>query len=327
MRAVVVEEFGGPEVLQLREVPEPVPGPGQVSIDVAFAGMNFAEIQARTVGYRVAALPFVPGLEVSGRIRALGEGVTGFRPGDPVAAILTGGGYAEVALAEADTVVPVPAGLDLRTAATLPTVLPTAYALIHYAGRLRAGESVLVQGAAGGVGTALGQVARLAGAGRIYGVVSNQDKAAFAVKYGYDEVFVGEDFDQQLAAATDGRGVDLALDSVGGSTWERSLASLARYGRAVSFGNAGGAAPWSTGMADLAPKGLSVSGFSILGLASADPALLRELSAEAFALVATEGLELPVSAEFPLEEVAEAQRLLGGRASTGKLLLRVKPEA
>ena len=327
MRAVVVEEFGGPEVLQLREVPVPVPGPGQVSIDVAFAGMNFAEIQARTVGYRVASLPFVPGLEVSGRIRALGEGVTGFRPGDRVAVMLTGGGYAEVALADADTVIAVPAGLDLRTAATLPTVLPTAYALIHYAGRLRAGESVLVQGAAGGVGTALGQVARLAGAGRVYGVVSNHDKAAFAVKHGYDEVFVGEDFDRQLAAATDGRGVDLVLDSVGGSTWERSLASLARYGRAVSFGNAGGAAPWSAGMADLAPKGLSVAGFSILGLSAADPALLRRLSAEAFALVATEGLELPVSAEFPLEEVVEAQRLLGGRASTGKLLLRVAAEA
>ena len=327
MRAVVVEEFGGPEVLQLREVPVPVPGPGQVSIDVAFAGMNFAEIQARTVGYRVASLPFVPGLEVSGRIRALGEGVTGFRPGDRVAVMLTGGGYAEVALADADTVIAVPAGLDLRTAATLPTVLPTAYALIHYAGRLRAGESVLVQGAAGGVGTALGQVARLAGAGRVYGVVSNHDKAAFAVKHGYDEVFVGEDFDRQLAAATDGRGVDLVLDSVGGSTWERSLASLARYGRAVSFGNAGGAAPWSAGMADLAPKSLSVAGFSILGLSAADPALLRRLSAEAFALVATEGLELPVSAEFPLEEVVEAQRLLGGRASTGKLLLRVAAEA
>ena len=327
MRAVVVEEFGGPEVLQLREVPVPVPGPGQVSIDVAFAGMNFAEIQARTVGYRVASLPFVPGLEVSGRIRALGEGVTGFRPGDRVAVMLTGGGYAEVALADADTVIAVPAGLDLRTAATLPTVLPTAYALIHYAGRLRAGESVLVQGAAGGVGTALGQVARLAGAGRVYGVVSNHDKAAFAVKHGYDEVFVGEDFDRQLAAATDGRGVDLVLDSVGGSTWERSLASLARYGRAVSFGNAGGAAPWSAGMADLAPKSLSVAGFSILGLSAADPALLRRLSAEAFALVATEGLELPVSAEFPLEEVVEAQRLLGGRASTGKLLLRVGAEA
>jgi len=327
VRAVVVEEFGGPEVLQLREVPVPVPGPGQVSIDVAFAGMNFAEIQARTVGYRVASLPFVPGLEVSGRIRALGEGVTGFRPGDRVAVMLTGGGYAEVALADADTVIAVPAGLDLRTAATLPTVLPTAYALIHYAGRLRAGESVLVQGAAGGVGTALGQVARLAGAGRVYGVVSNHDKAAFAVKHGYDEVFVGEDFDRQLAAATDGRGVDLVLDSVGGSTWERSLASLARYGRAVSFGNAGGAAPWSAGMADLAPKSLSVAGFSILGLSAADPALLRRLSAEAFALVATEGLELPVSAEFPLEEAAEAQRLLGGRASTGKLLLRVGAEA
>lgn len=171
MRAIVVEEFGGPEVLQLTELPVPEPGPGQVSIDVAYAGVNFAELKARSSGYRVPALPFQPGLEVSGRIRAVGEGVPeayGLRPGLPVAALTRFGGYADVAVADADTVFAVPEGVSLRTAAALPTVLPTAHALLHEIGRLRTGESVLVQGAAGGVGGVVGQLAKLAGAARCW---------------------------------------------------------------------------------------------------------------------------------------------------------------
>ncbi|MFC1409671.1 zinc-binding alcohol dehydrogenase family protein [Streptacidiphilus sp. N1-12] len=325
MRAVVVEEFGTPEVLRLREQPEPVPGPGQVTITTAYAGVNFAEILGRSNGYRVSSLPFVPGLEAAGLVRAAGEGVTELQVGQPVVALLSGGGYAETALAEAAQTFAVPQGLELREAAALPSVLPTAYALIHHAGRLRAGESLLVQGAAGGVGSALGQVARIAGASRIYGVVSHPDKVKYALELGYDEVFVGTDFDRQLAEATGGRGVDLALDSVGGDTWQRSVASLARYGRAVAFGNAGGAAPWTATFADLAPKALSVSAFSILGLAAADPAALRALTTAAFALAATEGVRLPVTAEFPLAEAAEAHRLVESRSSTGKLLLAVNP--
>jgi NADPH2:quinone reductase len=204
-------------------------------------------------------------------------------------------------------------------------VLPTAYALIHHAGRLRAGESVLVQGAAGGVGSALGQVARLAGAGRIYGVVSHPDKVTYALGLGYDQVFVGDDFDRQVAEATGGRGVDLALDAVGGDAWQRSVASLARYGRAVAFGNASGSAPWSVGFADLAARALSVSGFSILGLAAADPQGLRDLTAAAFALAATEGVRLPITGEFPLADAADAHRLVESRTSTGKLLLTIAP--
>jgi NADPH2:quinone reductase len=172
MCAVRFSEFGGPEVLELVQAGEPVPGPGQVTIEVAYAGVNFADLKARSDGYRVPALPFVPGIEASGRVRAVGPGVAGLEPGQAVAALVPSGAYAEVVLADAATVFPLPDGIDARTAATLPIVLPTAHALLHEVGQLRAGESVLVHGAAGGIGTVAGQLARAAGAARVYGVVS-----------------------------------------------------------------------------------------------------------------------------------------------------------
>ncbi|EDY55101.1 MULTISPECIES: zinc-binding dehydrogenase [Streptomyces] len=322
MRAVEFQEYGGPEVLKVVEADVPGPGPGQVSVDVAYAGVNFADLKARAEGYRVPGLPFVPGLEVSGRVRELGEGVTGLSVGQEVTAALTvGGGYADVAVADTENVFPLPSGVGLRTAATLPAVLPTAYALVHTVGRLRAGETVLVQGAAGGIGTVVGQLAKAAGA-TVYGVVSGEAKAAYAREHGYDEVFVG-DFAEPLRAATGGRGVDLALDPVGGDTLRDCLASLAVYGRLVSFGNASGAPAWTVGQPELYPLGLSVAGFSILTLARTAPAELRTLSERAFATVADGTVSLPVTAEFGLEEAAEAHRLMGARTSTGKLLLRV----
>lgn len=322
MRAVEFREYGGPEVLRLVSAEPPEPGPGQVSIDVAYAGVNFADLKARAEGYRVDVLPFVPGLEVSGRIRAVGAGVEGLAPGQQVAALTAGGGYAEMALAEAATVFALPAGVDLRTAATLPTVLPTAHALVHEVGRLRAGETVLVHGAAGGIGTVVGQLARAAGAGAVYGVVSSEAKAAHARKYGYDEVFVG-DFADGVRRATAGRGVDLLLDPVGGETLRRGLGALAGYGRLVSYGNASGEQPWQIGQLDLAAGGRSVAGFSVLMLAAADPGALRSLAERAFRAVTDGTVELPVTAEFPLAEAAGAHALMGGRTSTGKLLLRV----
>ncbi|MFF0081248.1 zinc-binding alcohol dehydrogenase family protein [Streptomyces canus] len=322
MRAVEIQEYGGPEALKVVEADVPEPGPGQVSVDVAYAGVNFADLKARSEGYRVPALPFVPGLEVSGRVRALGEGVTGLSVGQEVTAALTvGGGYADVAVADTVNVFPLPPGVGLRTAATLPAVLPTAYALVHTVGRLRAGETVLIQGAAGGIGTVTGQLAKAAGA-TVYGVVSGEAKAAYAREHGYDEVFVG-DFEQAVRETTGGRGVDLALDPVGGDTFRASLASLAVYGRLISFGNASGAPAWTVGQPELYPLGLSVGGFSILTLAQEAPAELRTLSERAFATVADGTVSLPVTAEFGLEEAAEAHRLMGARTSTGKLLLRV----
>ncbi|MFF7450672.1 MULTISPECIES: zinc-binding dehydrogenase [unclassified Streptomyces] len=321
MRAVEFQEYGGPEVLKAVERDVPEPGPGQVSIDVAYAGINFADLKARESGYRVPALPFRPGLEVSGRVRSVGEGVTDLAVGQEVTALTEGGGYADVAVANAVTVFPLPPGVDLRTGATLPTVAPTAYALVHAVGRLQPGETVLVQGAAGGIGTVVGQLAKAAG-GTVYGVVSGAAKAAHAREHGYDEVFVG-DFEQPVRAATGGRGVDLALDPVGGDTFRASLAALSVFGRVVSFGNASGAPAWSVGQPELFPSGVSVAGFSILTLARTAPAALRALTGQAFATVADGTVSLPVTAEFGLEEAAEAHRLMGARASTGKLLLRV----
>lgn len=322
MRAVEFQEYGDPEVLQVVEVEAPEPGPGQVTIDVAYAGVNFADLKARAEGYRVASLPFRPGLEVSGRIRTVGPGVEGLRPGQEVAALVGGGAYAEVVATDAATVFPLPEGLDLRTAATLPTVLPTAHALLHEVGRLRAGETVLVHGAAGGIGTVAGQLARAAGAGAVYGVVSSPAKAGHALEYSYDEVFTADTFDDDIHLATGGQGVDLVLDPIGGDTLRRGLDSLAVFGRLVSFGNAGGAEPWHVGQADLAAQGRSVAGFSILALAQSAPGALRALTERAFRTVTDGTVTLPVTAEFPLPDAAEAHRLMGGRTSTGKLLLR-----
>ncbi|MFD6295718.1 zinc-binding alcohol dehydrogenase family protein [Streptomyces sp. NPDC060235] len=322
MRAVEFQEYGGPEVLRVVDAAVPEPGPGQVSIDVAWTGVNFADLKARSEGYRVPRLPFVPGLEVSGRVRAVGPGVTGLRAGQEVAALTEGGAYAEVVVADAVTVFPLPSGVGLRTGATLPTVLPTAYALLHTVGRLQPGETLLVQGAAGGVGTVLGQLARAAGAGAVYGVVSAAPKAEFALGYGYDEVFVGT-FADEVGAATAGRGVDLVLDPVGGESLRLGLGSLAPFGRLVSFGNASSAEPWTVGQPELYPTGLSVAGFSILGLARTAPDSLRAIAERAFATVADGTVTLPVTAEFDLEKAGEAHALMGARTSTGKLLLRV----
>ncbi len=323
MRTVEFKEYGGPEVLTLVETVAPEPGPGQVTIDAAYAGVNFADVKARSEGYRVPRLPFVPGLEVSGRIRAVGDGVQGLRPGQEVAAFLDSGGYAEVVTAPSATVFPLPDGVDLRTGATLPTVLPTAHAVLHEVGRLRAGESVLVQGAAGGVGTVAGQLARAAGAGAVYGVVSSAEKAAYALAHGYDEVFVGDTFPDGVRRATEGRGVDLVLDPVGGETLRRGLDALAVFGRLVSFGNAGGARPWHVGQPELYPGGRSVAGFSILELAAHAPATLRALAERAFRTVTEGQAVLPVTAEFALPDAADAHLLMEGRTSTGKLVLRI----
>ncbi|MGW7076736.1 quinone oxidoreductase family protein [Streptomyces sp. NPDC054866] len=341
MRAIQLQEYGGPEVLKAVDTSIPEPGPGQITVDVAYTGVNFADLKARGEGYRVPSLPYVPGLEVSGHVRALGAGVEGFEVGQEVAALTEGGAYAEVALADATTVFAVPSGVDLRTAATLPTVLPTAHALLHEVGRLRAGETVLVQGAAGGIGTVVGQLAKAGGAGAVYGVVSSEAKAEYALKHGYDEMFIGNSeasggsggsggsgasgngFAAEVRAATGGRGVDLALDPVGGDTFRGGLAALAVFGRLVSFGNASSAEPWRVGQPELYGTGLGVSGFSILSLAKSAPEALREVAARAFAKVADGTVELPVTAEFPLADAAAAHRLMGARASTGKLLLRV----
>ena len=324
MRAVLVEQYGGPQVLTAVELAEPEPGPGQVAIDVAYAGVNFADALARRDGYQVMSLPFVPGLEVSGTVRALGPGAAGFAVGQQVAAFTpSGGGYAEIAVADAASVYPLPEGTDLREAAAWLAVLPTAYALINGPAGPAQGESVLVHSAAGGVGTAAGQFAKAAGAANVYGVVSSSDKATYALRFGYDRVFVGDEYIEALPEATGGLGVDVILDPVGGDTLRANLKLLARFGRLLSFGNASAQETWQVGPAELYPRGLGVFGFSIRAFSRDDPARLRKLTESAIDAAVKAGVELPVTGEYALDDAAEAHRLIESRSTTGKLLIRV----
>jgi len=327
MKAALVTEYGGPDALRMADVPVPEPGPGQVAIDVAYAGVNYAEVMARRGALPAFAPPFVPGLEVSGTVRALGEGVEGLRVGQAVGALTTRGGYAEVALAPAAVTYPLGADgeADLVVGAALPTIVPTAWALVHDVARVRAGEDVLVHAAAGGVGTVVGQIARRAGAGRVLGVVGTAAKAAFAERFGYDEVLVGERWDEQARAATRGRGLDVVLDSIGGTVRERSFELLAPLGRIVFYGNACDEPEVGFPGSRLRAEVKSTLGFSITALAAAAPERARALAERALAAVARGQLEVPITDVLPLEQAQQAHRLLEGRMTTGKLVLEIAP--
>jgi NADPH:quinone reductase len=322
MKATVVEGYGGPDVLRLREVPVPDPGPGQVAIDVAYAGVNYAEVMARRGVLAPFRPPFVPGLEVSGRVRALGDGVDGLRVGDAVSALTTRGGYAEVALAPAAVTYPLRDG-DLMTGAALPTIVPTAWALVHEVARLRAGETVLVQAAAGGVGTIAGQVARRAGAGAVLGVAGTPAKAAYARGFGYDEVFAGSDWPERARAATGGRGLDVILDSIGGGTRAHGFDLLAPLGRLVFFGNACDEPEVGFPGDLLRGQVKATLGWSITALAARDPARARAIAQSALGAFGAGELRVDVTAVLPLAEAPRAHELLEGRRTTGKLVLHV----
>ena len=324
MRAIALEEFGSPDVLKQIDVSEPLPGPGQVTIDVAYAGVNFHDLMTRSTGHRVRTLPYVPGIEVSGSIRDVGDGVTDLARGQQVAAYVPNGGYAATVTAVAAGVVPLPTGVSLRMAASLTVALPTAYVLLYRVARLQEGDSVLVHSAAGAVGTVAAQLARLGGASAVYGVASSPAKADFALEHGYDQVFSASTFDLDVMRATDGLGVDIALDPLGGESLSRTLAVVRRFGRLVSFGNASGSPHvWQIGPEETYTRGVSVGGFSLPRLAASDPSLFRGICELALRTTVDQRVTLPVTSEFDLADAAEAHRLIESRTSTGKLLLRV----
>ena len=330
MRAIVVSEFGGPEVLSMREVPTPEPGPGQVAIQVAYAGVNYAETMARRGGLHSGLLPFIPGLEVAGHIRALGEGVEGLAVGQPVAAFTMSGGYAEVALAQAILTFPLDGAggtIDLTTAAGFPTIVPTAYDLLVRVARLQRGESVLIHAAAGGVGIIAGQIARHLGAGLIIGTVSSLKKATYARAFGYDQVILRDDFLQGVRGLTSGRGVDIVLEGVGEPARSQSLSILAPFGRLVIFGNTSDSVgrpqdiPLTPGA--FLTENKAIMGYSIGSLSSSAPHLVAATARQTLDLIAHSQVKIDITDILPLEQAGEAHRRLESRETTGKLLLRV----
>src|SRR5918995_1087561 len=243
MRAVVMDGFGGPEVLRLGEARRSRPGPGQVLIRVAATSVNRADLQQRAGNYPPPpGESEILGLEVAGVIEQLGDGVTGWRRGDRVMTLVGGGGYAEYATAPASTLMPVPEGMDFVHAAAISEVWLTAYLNVFREAGLQPGETLLVHGGASGVGTAAIQLAKALGPSPVLVTVGSEDKAKACLELGADHaiLYKAEDFSQHVLEITGKRGADVILDHIGAKYLEPNLACLALYGRLVIIGLLGG---------------------------------------------------------------------------------------
>jgi NADPH2:quinone reductase len=325
VKAVVVRTLGGPEVLEWTEWPEPVVGPGEVLIRVKATSVNFADIKARYGQYHgVGEPPFIPGLDAAGVVEAVGSAVTHVEPGTRVVAFPRGGSYAEWVVAPHDLVYPLPETLDWVTAAGIPTVGFTAYQLLAEVGRLTPGESVLVHAAAGGVGTTAVQIARLLGAKTIVGTVGDDAKRAVVEDVGADAVinYRHTPFVEVIQEMTQGRGVDVILDAVGGRVSEDSLKCLAPFGRLVHFGSASGEVG-QIRVSDLHVSCRSVLGYSLGTARQAKPQSIRPAADQVLKWVGEGALRVIVSRRYPLREAADAHRWMESRQSLGKIILDV----
>ncbi|HEX3551412.1 MAG TPA: zinc-binding dehydrogenase [Candidatus Elarobacter sp.] len=323
MHAIVVARTGDASVLEWVEKPDPVPGPGQITIDVTLSGVNFADVMRRRGGYRGGPPPFTPGLDCAGTVRAVGAGVEGLRPGQRVAAFPDDGGYAEIAVARPVLTYALPDAVPDEAGASL-TMLVTAYNLLATAAHVQPGESVVIHSAAGGVGTIALQMARALGAGTIIAVAGGAEKGEIAHGLGADVTIdhSRDDVPERVGAATHGRGADVVLDAVGGATFDATLPLLAEFGRYCIYGQASGE-PGTVKTNVLHTGNRAVIGYSTGGYRAARPEKLRPGVEGAFALVAADKVRIIEGARFALRDAAAAHRHVESRASHGKVLLSV----
>jgi NADPH2:quinone reductase len=304
--------------MQLQEVPVPAPGPGQLLVKVAAAGVNFIDTYQRSGVYKVK-FPFTPGSEIAGTVEALGEGVTGVAAGDRVATSEARGGYAQYALVDADGALPVPDGVSDETAAAIPLQGMTAHYLVNSSFKVQSGHTVLTHAGAGGVGLVLTQLLKAKGA-RVITTVSTDEKEELAREAGADEVLRYDGFAEQVRELTGGTGVDVVYDGVGKDTFDGSLASLRTRGTLVLFGGASGQVP----PFDL--QRLNAGGSLFVTRPKLADHLLtveerRWRSEELFAAVLDGSLKIRVGASYPLGKAGQAHADLESRRTTGKLLL------
>src|SRR5450631_400119 len=321
MRAVVVQQTGGPEVLRTQDLPSPQAGPGELLVDVAAAGVNFIDVYHRTGAYPLPT-PFVVGSEGAGVVSAVGSGVSGYREGDHIAwAMVPGAGYAEQVIVPAGRAVPVPAGIDDQTAGAVLLQGLTAQYLTRSTYPARPGETALVHAAAGGVGLLLTQVLSSRDV-RVIATTSSQSKAALALQAGADEVirYDRQDVATEVSRLTEGRGVDVVYDGVGQATFAGSIDSLRTRGMLVSYGSASGkVAPVDPLL--LQSKGSLFFTRPTLGHYVADRDELLERSRELFGWVASGELSVRVGARYSVDEAPRAHQDLESRRTTGKSLI------
>jgi NADPH:quinone reductase len=320
MQAIQIQETGGPEVLRLVDLPIPQPGPGQVLLRVEATGVNFIEIYFRKGLYK-AALPFTPGTEAAGTVEELGPGVTGFAAGDAVATVSAMGSYAEYTLVPAAQLVKTQAGLTPEQAAAAMLQGMTAHYLSHSTFPLKAGDTALVHAGAGGVGLLLTQMAVKMGA-RVITTVSTAEKAALSREAGAGDalLYTEQDFEAEVKRLTNGKGVDVVYDSVGKTTFEKSLNCLRPRGLMVLFGAASGPVP-PFDLAQLNSKGSLFLTRPSMWHYLATRAELEWRSGDVLNWAANGALKLRTEFIYPLAQAAQAQIELEGRKTTGKILL------
>ena len=323
MKAVRFHRTGDADVLVVEDVPTPSPQPGEVLVRVEAAGVNFADtMRRRGAPYpERSPLPFMPGADVAGSIDALGEGVGGFTVGEPVFAATHCGGYAQYVCVPARSLVPRPPELSATDATSLLVQGLTAALVLRHAGRLGGGERVVVEAAAGSVGSFAVQLARLFGASQVIGLASSAGKRAAVLSLGADHAidYMERSWPRFVRQATDGRGADLLLEMTGGATLLQALQALSPFGRMVVYGLAGGQA-MPIDLQRLVVPNVSVTGFYI-GPYLTQHRLIAETLDELIGYVLAGRLKPLIGAVLPLEDAAEAHRLLESRQTIGKVVL------
>jgi putative PIG3 family NAD(P)H quinone oxidoreductase len=326
MHAVVISEPGGPDVLRWAEVADPQPGPGEVVVEVAAAGVNRADLMQRQGLYPPPpGTPPYPGLECSGIVAALGDGVTGWRVGELVCALLSGGGYAERVAVPAGQLFPVPKNTTLIQAAALPETACTVYSNVFLTAGLAAGETLLVHGGGSGIGTMAIQLAKQAGA-QVAVTAGSREKLDACLALGADIAinYREEDFVDGLMAATDGHGADVILDIVGAAYLARNIAALAPDGRIANIGmQQGRRAELDFGA--LMAKRAVISSTSLRARPKEQKASIVAAVTEHVWPVVGAGLIRPViDTELPMQHAAQAHRIMTESTHTGKIVLRAK---
>lgn len=323
MRAVVITHPGGPEALRLEEVPDPQPGPGEVVIEVAAAGVNQADVLQRQGFYPPPpGAPPYPGLECSGRIVSAGPDVTAWQPGDEVCALLGGGGYAERVAVPAGHVLPVPAGLSLVEAAAFPEAACTVQGTVYQQARLAAGETILIHGGAGGMGSFAVQLAKADGA-VVACTAGTAAKLARCRELGADLAisYRDQDFTAEVAKFTGGRGADVIMDIMGASYLAANLATLATWGRLVIISTRGG----THGDLDLGllmAKRASIFAATLRARPPAEKAeVVRAAQDHAWPLIGSGAIVPVIDQVLPMAEAAQAHRLMEAGTHVGKILL------
>ena len=323
MRAVTAAQPGGPEVLTVTEVPDPVPGPGELLVEVAAAGLNRADLLQRQGFYPPPpGASEIIGMECSGTVAALGDGVDGWKIGDEVCALLAGGGYAEKVAVPAGQVMPVPEGVDLVSAAALPEVACTVWSNVFMIGALQPSEALLVHGGAGGIGTMAIQLAHALGS-RVFTTAGTPEKRAFCAELGADVVidYHEEDFVEVVADQTGGRGVDVILDNMGAKYLARNVTALATEGRLVVIGLQGGTKA-ELDLNALLRKRAAVIATNLRGRPiEGKAAICRSVVENVWPLVAAGDVRAVVHDVVPLERAADAHRLMESGDHSGKILL------